>query len=101
MKIIKRESSNDTTKVSRAIRRLEYVQGEIAEAIQYLKSDADCKNDTCEMAMTLYRANDLATALADDATKSSSIGKTLSSGDSESGYDLYDREGNFVKTYDV
>lgn len=101
MKIIKRESSNDTTNVAKAIRRLEYIQNNVSKAIEWLKSDADCKDATCEAAATLYQVNDLMGALADDATKSSSIDKALSAEDSESGYDLYDRDGNFVKTYDV
>ena len=41
----------------------------------------------------------LVSDLADDAAKSSLIDKTLSAEDSESGYDFYDREGNFVKNY--
>lgn len=99
MNIIKLESSNDTPKVARAIRRLKYIQNEISEAIRYLESDARCKDAICNTAAELYRANDIATALADDADKSSLIDKTPSAEDSESGYDFYDREGNFVKTY--
>lgn len=98
MKVIKKESNNDSSKVSRAVRKLKYAQNEISEAIRYLESDAKCKDAICNMAAELYRANDIATALADDAAKSSLIDKTLSADDSESGYDFYDREGNFVKT---
>lgn len=85
LRIIKKESQLNSN-VDRAIRRLEYIQNEILEAIEWLKSDADCKDATCDMAWVLYKANDLATALADDAMKSSSID---------------DRDGNFGETYDV
>lgn len=72
MKIIKRESSNDTTNVAKAIRRLEYIQNNVSKAIEWLKSDADCKDATCEAAAALYQVNDLVGAMADDAIKSNS-----------------------------
>ena len=78
---------------------LKYIQNEISEAIRYLESDAKYKDAICNMAAALYHTNDIATALADDAAKSSLIDKTLSAENSESGYDFYAREGNFVKTY--
>ena len=78
MKIIKRESSNDTTNVERAIRKLKYIQKEISEAIKYLESDAECKDAICAMSAELYRANDIATALAADAQRSHSDVKTES-----------------------
>lgn len=78
MRIIKCESSSYTTNVERALRKLKYIQKEISEAIKYLESDAECKDAICAMAAELYRANDIATALAADAQSGHSDVKTES-----------------------
>lgn len=64
---------NDSTKVQRAIRRLQSVKEDIEEAISYLQSEHSHKDATCAMAADLYKSNDLPTALADDALASSKL----------------------------
>lgn len=100
MRIIKKESQLNSN-VARAIRRLEYIQNEISEAIEWLKSDADCKDATCEMASVLYKANDLATALADDAMKSNSdiATESVKSHDNKPN-DADDEDSRFKKAWD-
>jgi len=83
LKIIKNESNNDSSKVSRAIRKLKYVQNEISEAIKYLESDKACKDATCDAADELYTVNELADALAEDAQMSASDVKVESTEDKD------------------
>lgn len=101
MKIIKCESSNDTTNVAKAIRRLEYVRSNIALAIEWLKSDADCKDATCEAAGMLYQVNDLVGAMADDAESSSGIAaESVEVGDNKPKDEDDDEDDRFKKAWD-
>lgn len=68
--------------VERAIRKLKSIQSDVDNAIKYLEQEHLHKGATCEIASELYKANDLATALAKDAHNSSKL--TESEDDSES-----------------
>ncbi len=96
MKIIKKESNKDSSKASRAIRKLKYIQNEISEAIKYLESDKDCIDATCDAANELYRADELANALAKDAQMNVSAVKAEST-DNEN---KDDEDERFRKAWD-
>lgn len=97
MRILKKESIDDT-EILRAIRRLEYIQDEIAEAINYLESDAKFKDATCKMALELYRANDLKAALFADS-QNRCIGVKTESADGAAN-DVNDEDMRFKKAWD-
>lgn len=85
MKILK--SADSYVRVSK---QLDYIKDAVIDAEKLINSDAKCTVALSEVIDVLYNQID---TLIDALQQCEEANKD------ESGYDFYDREGNFVKTY--
>lgn len=74
----------------RASKQLDYIKDAVLDAEKLINSDAKCTVDLLKAIDALYKQTDTLIDASQQCEKANR---------DESGYDFYDREGNFVKTY--